>query len=86
MVFNAFFNNISVISWRSVLLVEKTGIPRENDRSAIPFSKFPVSRRLLKLFYDENTQFFYLLCSQFLRASNIWEYASPGLVRWSKIF
>ena len=32
MVFNAFFNNISVISWRSILLVEKTGIPRENDR------------------------------------------------------
>ena len=29
-VFNATFNNISVISWWSVLLVEKTGIPREN--------------------------------------------------------
>jgi hypothetical protein len=30
MVFNATFNNISVISWQSVLLVEKTGGPREN--------------------------------------------------------
>jgi hypothetical protein len=30
MVFNATFNNISVISWRSVLLVEETGGPREN--------------------------------------------------------
>ena len=30
MVFNATFNNISVISWRSVLLVEETGLPREN--------------------------------------------------------
>ena len=30
MVFNATFNNISVISWWSVLLVEETGIPREN--------------------------------------------------------
>jgi hypothetical protein len=30
MVFNAFFNNISVISWRSILLVEKTGVPGEN--------------------------------------------------------
>ena len=30
MVFNATFNNISVILWRSVLLVEETGIPREN--------------------------------------------------------
>jgi len=28
MVFNATFNNMSVISWRSVLLVEETGIPR----------------------------------------------------------
>jgi hypothetical protein len=24
------FNNISVISWRSVLLVEEIGVPREN--------------------------------------------------------
>jgi hypothetical protein len=30
MVFNVTFNNISVISWRSVLLVEKTGEPGEN--------------------------------------------------------
>jgi len=26
------FNNISAISWRSVLLVEETGGPRENHR------------------------------------------------------
>ena len=32
MVFNATFNNISVISWRSVLLVEETGGPEENHR------------------------------------------------------
>ena len=31
-VFNATFNNISVISWRSVLLVEETGGPGENHR------------------------------------------------------
>ena len=30
MVLNVTFNNISVISWRSVLLVEETGIPGEN--------------------------------------------------------
>jgi hypothetical protein len=29
MVFNTTFNNISVISWQSVLLVEETGVPRE---------------------------------------------------------
>jgi hypothetical protein len=32
-VFNATFNNISVISWRSVLLVEETGVPRGNHRT-----------------------------------------------------
>jgi hypothetical protein len=26
------FNNISVTSWRSVLLVKETGVPRENHR------------------------------------------------------
>jgi hypothetical protein len=31
-VFNATFNNIAVISWRSVLLVKETGGPRENYR------------------------------------------------------
>jgi len=30
MVFKTTFNNISVISWRSVLLLEETGVPREN--------------------------------------------------------
>ena len=32
MVFNAPFNNISVISWRSVVLVEDTRVPTENHR------------------------------------------------------
>jgi hypothetical protein len=32
MVFNATFNTISIISWRSVLLVEETGVPSENQR------------------------------------------------------
>jgi hypothetical protein len=34
-VFNSTFNNISVISWWSVLLVEETGVPRENHRHAV---------------------------------------------------
>jgi hypothetical protein len=34
MVFNATFNNISVISLRRVLLVGETGVPRENQRHA----------------------------------------------------
>jgi hypothetical protein len=34
MVFNPTFNNISVISWRSVLLVKETVVPGENHRPA----------------------------------------------------
>ena len=30
MVYNTTFNNISVISWHSVFLVEETRVPREN--------------------------------------------------------
>jgi len=30
MVFSATFNNISVVLWQSVLLVEETGVPGEN--------------------------------------------------------
>ena len=30
MMFNTTFNNISVISWRSFLLVEEIGVPGEN--------------------------------------------------------
>jgi hypothetical protein len=33
-VFNANFNNIPVISWRSVLLMKETGVPREHNRPA----------------------------------------------------
>jgi hypothetical protein len=32
--FNDTFNNISVILWQSVLLVEETGVPGENHRPA----------------------------------------------------
>jgi hypothetical protein len=38
MVFNATFNNISAISWWSVLFVEETGGPGENHT---PVAKFP---------------------------------------------
>jgi hypothetical protein len=34
MVLNATFNNISVIVWLSVLLMEETGVPGENNRPA----------------------------------------------------
>jgi len=37
MVYNVTFNNISAISWRSVLLVEETKVPGENHRPAVNF-------------------------------------------------
>ena len=35
MIFNSTFNNISVILWRSVLLVEETRVPRENHLKSL---------------------------------------------------
>jgi hypothetical protein len=47
MLFNATFNNISAISWRSVLLLEETRVPGWNQRPATshwqPFSQNVVS-------------------------------------------
>jgi hypothetical protein len=34
-VFNATFNNISAISWRSALLAEETGEPGENHQPVV---------------------------------------------------
>ena len=42
MVFNATFNNISVISWRSVLLVEETGGPGENQQPTLYLIVMPL--------------------------------------------
>ena len=39
MVFNATYNNISVISWRSILLVEETGGPGENYRAVASYQQ-----------------------------------------------
>ena len=36
MVFNATFNNISVISWQYILLMEETGVPGGNHWPALP--------------------------------------------------
>ena len=49
MMFNATFNNISVISWRSVLLVEETGVPGENHG--------PVAIYLLDYLYTIYSQY-----------------------------
>jgi hypothetical protein len=38
--FNTTFNNISVISWQSVLLLEETGGPGENHRPVVIQTNF----------------------------------------------
>ena len=49
MVLNATFNNISAISWRSVLLVEETGVPGENH-SHCPTVKYKNRRKEQNLY------------------------------------
>jgi hypothetical protein len=66
-VLNATVNNISVISWRSVLLMQETGVPRENHRPAVShwqtLSHIVVSStsRLKKNQYSSTTFFFRFL-------------------------
>ena len=47
MVLNATFNNISVISWRSVLLVEETGVPGENKKKRQVIGQMSLSETCL---------------------------------------
>jgi len=48
MVFNGTFNNISVISWQSVLLVEETGGPGENHQP-VTSHRQPLSHNVVHL-------------------------------------
>jgi hypothetical protein len=61
-VFYTTFNNISVISWRSVLLVEETGEPGENHR--------PVANHWQTLSYC--SWFYNYLCNQCLSPLTLW--------------
>jgi len=49
MVFNATFNNISVISWWSVSLVEETGVPKENHRQTLSHNVVSSTPRLSEI-------------------------------------
>ena len=51
MLFNATFNNISVISRRSVLLVEETGVPREKRKAPYRPAASITDKQYHKLLY-----------------------------------
>jgi hypothetical protein len=53
MVINATFNHISFISWRSVLLVEETGVPSENHRSVVSHGRTLSQNAVLSTPRDE---------------------------------
>jgi hypothetical protein len=58
MVFNVTFNNISAISWQSVLLVEETGGPGENHlKVALNTITLTPCVFILKCVYSNNVGF-----------------------------
>jgi hypothetical protein len=67
MVFNATFNNIAVISWRSVLLVEETDVPGENHR--------PVASYWQTLVFVDHCLSFFLKSLRFL-SFDLWHLIS----------
>ena len=54
MVFDATFNTILAISWRSVLLVKETGVPGENQRQTLWHNVVPSTSLHCR---DSNSQF-----------------------------
>jgi hypothetical protein len=91
MVFNVIFNTISVISWRSVLLVEETGRPGENHRpvaSHTPYSSvtfIPCWPPKFKQYQDRNICFqqYHRLTSSII---TIWRFVWWCLTPLSTIF
>ena len=55
MVLNATYNNISVISWRSVLLVEETGGPEQKHRPVTSHCQ-RLSNNVVSIEWDSNSQ------------------------------
>ena len=82
MVFNTTFNNISVISWWSVLLVEETGVPRENHRPAAIVMDYHgkyivmMRRTELVIFYLKFIQIYLTIYLQYY-LEHQWHYGLP---------
>jgi hypothetical protein len=56
MVLNATFNNISVISWRSVLVLEETGVPA-TKLSILQITQITMQYSILFITNDVNVKF-----------------------------
>jgi len=82
MVFNSTFNNISVISWRSVtcILVQETGVPGENHRHAA--SHWAGSFLLFGVHRLHPAYFFYLFVSGTVYARCTLSYT---VLNWARI-
>jgi hypothetical protein len=70
--FNATFKNISFISWWSVLLVEETGVPRENHRPVASQKWHSHQHKILHRLISSNSNRKMLLCIQFKCCKNLW--------------
>jgi hypothetical protein len=73
MVLNTTFYNISVIKWRSVLLVEEAGIPNENHRSYKFYLVFLTKVRLR-------------VCVALFFVSWVWPFCTDDFVRSYVVF
>ena len=76
MVFNTTFNNISVISWQSVLLVVESGVPGENHWIAASHWQTLVSHNVVHLNPDRDLnsqpQWWYERCDRRPPKTNIY--------------
>ena len=61
MLFNATFNNISVISWRPVLLVEVTRVLGENHQPVVTHAQTLSHKAVLSTLYHERDSISQLL-------------------------
>ena len=57
MIFNAIFNNISAISWQSVLLVEEIKVLGENNRFVTSHSQILSNMLYLQILYEKQMNF-----------------------------
>jgi hypothetical protein len=71
MVLNATFNNISVILWQPVLLVEETGVAGENHRPAR--LSFPMKKNCFRIF-------FYIISENYFIRKLKWNVSFPGKI------